>query len=213
MSMKRPANRTGAGGKPHVADSKRNGSECCLTEADVVQWIASHERQWKGHLRKLSYNVLVQWAHVLEVSIYKDKGKLPKDQLCEYVSKKAAEVAKVEEKRSHPPLLDSTQQPPAKKACISIASRAITGDAPSVRQHASPDRSDRTPGAESQGPSYTRSKMEAYRIARNLYELQRLTVQMGEAIAEDRSREAFPDMYLNSREASSVLRCKCVAPC
>ena len=36
--------------------------------------------------------------------------------------------------------------------------------------------------------------MEAYRIARNLYELQRLTVQMGEAIAEDRSREAFPDM-------------------
>ena len=174
---------------------------------------ASHGRQWKGHLRKLSYNVLVQWAYVLEVSIYKDKGKLPKDQLCEYVSKKAAEVAKVEEKRSHPPLLDSTQQPPAKKACISIASRAITGDAPSVRQHASPDRSDRTPGAESQGPSYTRSKMEAYRIARNLYELQRLTVQMGEAIAEDRNREAFPDMYLNSREASSVLRCKCVAPC
>ena len=40
--------------------------------------------------------------------------------------------------------------------------------------------------------------MEAYRIARNLYELQRLTVQMGEAIAEDRSQEAFPDMYLNS---------------
>ena len=115
MSMKRPANRTGAGGKPHVADCKRNGSECCLTEADVVQWIASHGRQWKGHLRKLSYNVLVQWAHVLEVSIYKDKGKLPKDQLCEYVSKKAAEVAKVQEKRSHPPLLDSTQQPPAKK--------------------------------------------------------------------------------------------------
>ena len=40
--------------------------------------------------------------------------------------------------------------------------------------------------------------MEAYRIARNLYELQRLTVQMGEAIAEDQNREVFPDVYLNS---------------
>ena len=97
-----------------MADSKRNGSECCLTEADVVQWIASHGRQWNGSHGLIASHGLM-WAHVLEVSIYKDKGKRPKDQLCESVSKKAAEVAKVEEKRSHPPLLDSTQQPPAKK--------------------------------------------------------------------------------------------------
>ena len=81
------------------------------------------------------------------------------------------------------------------------------------------DRSDRTPGAESQSPSYDQRLQEAERIAmgpradfelevrRGLTEEQRLrearavrdlelwTMQMGNAMAEDYNRSAFPECF------------------